>query len=72
MNGAPAAWRARAASADAVVARIESGMNVFVQGAAATPSTLLEALCRRGDLRDVRLWHLDLEGPVPFAADGCG
>ncbi|MFM7075168.1 MAG: acetyl-CoA hydrolase/transferase family protein [Planctomycetaceae bacterium] len=72
MSGAPAAWRARAASADAVVARIESGMNVFVQGAAATPSTLLEALCRRGDLRDVRLWHLHLEGPVPFAADGCG
>ncbi|MFM7248366.1 MAG: acetyl-CoA hydrolase/transferase family protein [Planctomycetaceae bacterium] len=72
MSGAPAAWRARAASADAVVARIESGMNVFVQGAAATPSTLLEALCRRGDLRDVRLWHLHPEGPVPFAADGCG
>lgn len=65
-------WRARAASADAVVARIESGMNVFVQGAAATPTALVEALCRRTDLRDVRLWHLHLEGPVPFAEDGCG
>jgi len=65
-------WRSRAESAAAVVSRIESGMNVFVQGAAATPTTLLEALCARRDLRDVRLWHLHLEGPVPFAADGCG
>ena len=72
MSDAAADWRARAASAEAVVARIESGMNVFVQGAAATPTALLEALCRRSDLRDVRLWHLHLEGPVPFAADGCG
>ena len=72
MSDPAAGWRARAASAEAVVARIESGMNVFVQGAAATPTTLLEALCRRSDLRDVRLWHLHLEGPVPFAADGCG
>ena len=65
-------WRSRAESADAVVSRIVSGMNVFVHGAAATPTTLLEALCRRGDLRDVRLWHMHLEGSVPFAADGCG
>ena len=47
-------------------------MNVFVHGAAATPTPLLEALCRRSDLENVRLWHLHLEGPVPFAADGCG
>ena len=65
-------WRNRAASADAVVAPIKSGMNVFVHGAAATPTTLLEALCRRTDLDNVRLWHLHLEGHVPFAADGCG
>jgi 4-hydroxybutyrate CoA-transferase len=65
-------WRNRAESADAVVARIRSGMNVFVHGAAATPTTLLEALCRRTDLDSVRLWHLHLEGHVPFAADGCG
>ena len=65
-------WRSRAESADAVVSRIGSGMNVFVHGAAATPTALLEALCRRTDLRGVRLWHLHLEGHVPFAADGCG
>ena len=65
-------WRNRAESADAVVAQIKSGMNVFVHGAAATPTTLLEALCRRTDLDSVRLWHLHLEGNIPFAADGCG
>ena len=53
---------------DAVVARLASGMNVFLHGAAATPTPLVEALARRTDLRDVRLWHLHLEGPLPFAA----
>jgi 4-hydroxybutyrate CoA-transferase len=61
-------WLHRAETADAVVARLESGMNVFVHGAAATPTTLLEALARRRDLQGVRLWHLHLEGPVPFVA----
>jgi acyl-CoA hydrolase len=58
----------RPETADAVVARLRSGMNVFVHGAAATPTPLLEALSRRTDLVDVRLWHLHLEGPLPFVA----
>ncbi len=62
----------RSESAEGVVSQIRSGMNVFVHGAAATPTALLEALCRRTELKDVRLWHLHLEGNVPFAADGCG
>jgi hypothetical protein len=45
----------RPESADAVVARITSGMNIFVHGAAATPTELLEALARRTDLENVRL-----------------
>ncbi len=57
-----------AESAEAVVSRIESGMNVFVHGAAATPTPLLDALARRTDLTGVRLWHLHLEGPVAFTA----
>ena len=65
------AWRSRAESAAALVARIESGMNVFVHGAAATPTTLIEALARRTDLENVRLWHLHLEGPVPTAEPSC-
>jgi acyl-CoA hydrolase len=71
MTAAVEGWRSRAESAAALVARIESGMNVFVHGAAATPTTLLEALARRTDLENVRLWHLHLEGPVPTAAPDC-
>ena len=50
-----------------VVARLNSGMFVFVHGAAATPTVLLEALAQRRDLRDLRLIHLHTEGPASFA-----
>lgn len=56
----------RAVSADEAVGAIRSGMNVFVHGASATPTPLLEALCRRRDLTDVRLYHLHTSGPAPF------
>lgn len=55
-------------SADEAVASIRSGMNVFVQGACATPTTLLEALSRRRDLENVRLYHLHLAGELGFTA----
>jgi acyl-CoA hydrolase len=42
-------------------------MSLFVHGAAATPTPLLDALARRTDLENVRLFHLHLEGSVPFA-----
>jgi acyl-CoA hydrolase len=61
-------WKTRAESADAVVSRITSGMNVFLHGAAATPTPLLDALARRSDLVGVKFWHLHLEGPLAFAA----
>ena len=54
-------------SADEAVAVIQSGMRVFVHGAAATPTPLLEALVRR-DVRDVTLYHLHTGGPAPFVA----
>jgi 4-hydroxybutyrate CoA-transferase len=50
---------------------IRSGMRVFIHGGAATPTPLIEALCARTDLEDVRLYHLHLEGPVPFADAAC-
>jgi 4-hydroxybutyrate CoA-transferase len=59
-------WRERATSPDDVVARVKSGDRVFVHGACATPTPLLEALCRRTDLEGVTLYHLHLSGPVPF------
>jgi acyl-CoA hydrolase len=43
-------------------------MNVFIHGAAATPTPLLDALARRADLTGVKLWHIHLEGPLAFTA----
>lgn len=42
-------------------------MRVFIHGAAATPTPLVEALAARTDLEAVRLYHLHTEGPAPFA-----
>ena len=61
-------WRSRAVDADEAVSTIKSGMTVFVQGAAATPTPLLDALARRAELSDVTLYHLHTNGPAPFAA----
>jgi 4-hydroxybutyrate CoA-transferase len=61
-------WHTRASSADDAVSHIKSGMKVFIHGAAATPTPLIEALCRRTDLADVTLYHLHTAGPAPFVA----
>ena len=60
-------WPGRAVSAADAVALLKSGSRVFVHGACATPTPLLDAMVRRADLEDVRLYHLHLAGPVPFA-----
>lgn len=52
-------------TADEALAHVRSGMRVFVHGAAATPTPLLEALVRR-DVHDVTLYHLHTNGPAPF------
>lgn len=61
-------WREQTVTAEAAVAAIASGMRVFVHGAAATPTPLLEALAARGDLEGVTLYHMHTSGPAPFAA----
>ena len=61
-------WTAEAMTPEAVVAKIKSGDRVFVHGAAATPTALLDAMCARADLHDVTLYHLHLEGHCAFAA----
>lgn len=66
----PFDWKSRAVSATDVVSVVRSGTCVFVHGACATPTPLLEAMCRRRDLEDVRLFHLHTAGPAPFAARG--
>jgi acyl-CoA hydrolase len=66
----PQNWKSRAVSAADVVSVVRSGMNLFIHGACATPAPLIDALCARRDLADVRLYHLHTAGPAPFAAPG--
>lgn len=66
----PQQWKSRALSAADVVSDVRSDTNVFVHGACATPTPLLEALCARRDLANVRLYHLHTSGPAPFAEPG--
>lgn len=61
-------WKSRAVSADEAVVCVTSGSTIFVHGAAATPTPLLEALVRQPRLSDVTLYHLHTDGPAPFAA----
>ncbi len=61
-------WSARACSASDVVAYVQSGMRVYVHGAAATPVPLLDQLAARTDLENVRLYHLHTEGTGSFVA----
>jgi len=56
-------------SAEEAVAQIRSGQRVFLHGACATPSVLLDALVARAlQLRDVTIIHLHAEGPGPHLA----
>jgi 4-hydroxybutyrate CoA-transferase len=59
-------WRARAQAGERALACVQSGMRLFVHGAAATPTPLLDALTRRSDLTDVTLYHMHTAGPAPF------
>ncbi len=70
MNSTWSELKARAVSAADAVKRLKSGMNVFIHGAAATPTPLVEALSARRDLENVRLYHLHTNGPAPFAEVG--
>ena len=59
----------RVVPAAEAVAGIASGARVYVHGAAATPSVLLDALVARApELTDVTLVHLHAEGPGPHLA----
>ncbi|MEW5853658.1 MAG: acetyl-CoA hydrolase/transferase C-terminal domain-containing protein [Myxococcota bacterium] len=60
-------WSQRAVSASDAVRLLQSGMKVFVHGAAATPTTLLEAMVKRKDLENVTLYHLHTAGPCAYA-----
>jgi len=63
-------WTARAVSPADAAAVVKSGHRIFIHGAAATPTTLIEAISARHDLADVRIYHLHTNGAAPFAAPG--
>ena len=60
-------WEQRAVSAGDVVAHLKSHHKVFIHGAAATPTALLDAMVERSDLEGVELFHLHLSGRLKFA-----
>ena len=64
-------WARRAVSAEEAVGLLQSGMNVFVHGAAATPTPLLKSMVRRDALEGVRLYHMHTAGETPFVGPGC-
>ncbi len=64
-------WYTGAVSPEEVVSHIESGDRVFIHGAAATPTPLLDALAARTDLEGVQLYHLHLDGPLAFTDPTC-
>lgn len=66
MNRYPG-WERRAVSARDVVSHLKSRQKVFIHGAAATPTTLLDAMVERTDLDGVELFHLHLSGPCRFS-----
>jgi acyl-CoA hydrolase len=63
-------WKSRGVSAADVVAHVGDGAKLFVHGAAATPTPLLEELAGRRDVEDVQLYHLHTEGAAPWTAPG--
>jgi acyl-CoA hydrolase len=62
-------WKQEALSVEEAAALIPHGANIFVHGAAATPTPLLEAMCARQELDGVTLYHLHTAGPCTFASD---
>jgi acyl-CoA hydrolase len=60
-------WVQRATDTVEAISLIASGMRVFVHGACATPTPLLQALAAQSHLENVRLYHLHTSGDVPFA-----
>ncbi len=61
-------WQAQAVSIEEAIRRVPRGARIFVHGAAATPTPLLDGLVARPDLDGVTLYHMHTSGPAAFAA----
>jgi acyl-CoA hydrolase len=57
-------WQSQAVTPEEVVSHVKMGHRVFVHGAAATPTVLLQELAKRTDLEGVRLYHLHTMGEI--------
>ena len=64
-------WKRKAVSAEEAVGLLRSGMNIFLHGAAATPTPLLHAMVRRKTLESIRLYHMHTAGDTPFVGPDC-
>ena len=57
-------------SAAAAISTVQSGNRVFLQGAAMTPNTLIDALCERhGELSNVEIISIHTEGDAKYARE---
>jgi 4-hydroxybutyrate CoA-transferase len=55
-------------SPEEAVSIVKSGDNVFMHTAAAAPQVLSKALAERGkELKDVKIYHMHVEGDAPYA-----
>jgi 4-hydroxybutyrate CoA-transferase len=59
-------WKSKAVSPEEAMKLIKSNDKIFVHGASATPTTLLDAMVKRKDLEGIKLYHLHLTGPIEF------
>jgi 4-hydroxybutyrate CoA-transferase len=59
-------WKSKAVSAEDALKLVKNFDNIFVHGAAATPTPLLDAMVKRSDLHGIKLYHLHLTGPIQF------
>ena len=58
-------------TAEEAVKAIQTGNNLFVHTAAATPQRLMQALAdRASELRDINLFHMHIEGNAPHLLQG--
>jgi acyl-CoA hydrolase len=57
-------WKERASSPDEVMSHLKDNAAVFIHGASATPMPLIEALCKRQDLKAITTYHLHLLGDL--------
>lgn len=59
-------WKNLAVSPEEAIKHLKSGDRIFIHGAAATPTPLLDAMVKRPDLENIKLYHLHTAGPAPF------